>query len=163
MFSPSLSKEEIKKRQTVLLSLPKDLREKIVSAETAEKIYNINQKFGFDKTKQRIVAFTTGEVMLGVLKVGDFKNNLAKRLETNPEEAEKISQEIKEQIFQPVMSKINKAQEEFAKMEPEFKNQTPKKAPLPEPNKENIIDLKEKEQEKRAEEANVVNLKDKEE
>ena len=80
MFTPSLPKEETERRKEIFLSLPQNLKEVITSEQTAEKLYNISRNNNFDEKKQRILSFTAGEIMLGILKLSEFTNILAKRL-----------------------------------------------------------------------------------
>lgn len=141
MFQPNLTTEEKRGRQNIFLSLPKDLRTAILSEETADKLYNISWgKYKLKEEQQRIVSFTTGEVMLGIIKLNDFANTLAKRLEINPILAEKKAQDIKQAIFQPIIALLVQTLEETSLKTSPFRA-TVSPTPTP-PVKENIIDLK---------------------
>lgn len=140
MFGSSLTKEEKNKRQNIFLSLPKDLRTAILSEETADKLYNISWgKYKLGPEQQRIVAFTAGEVMLGIIKLNEFANTLSKRLEIDPVLAEKKAQDIKQAIFEPIITLLNMAFEQ-ASEKPIPKPIVP--TPPTPPKKENIVDLK---------------------
>jgi len=141
MFQPNLTTEEKQKRQNIFLSLPKDLRIAILAEETAEKLYNISWgKYKLNEEQQRIVSFTAGEVMLGIIKLNEFANTLAKRLEIDPVLAQKKAQDIKQAIFQPIITLLGVAFEQSPERRPFPKPVVPT-PPIP-PKGENIVDLK---------------------
>ena len=141
MFIPRLSQEEKSKRQIIFISLPQDLKFAIVSEETADKLYNIGWgKFKLEKEKQRIISFTTGETMLGLIKLEEFSKILAERLEINITITEKIVQDINQEIFRPVINSLLRAQKKFT-AEKGVASATKETTIAPLRN-ENVIDLK---------------------
>lgn len=142
MFSTSLAREEIKKRQEIFLSLPKSLKETITSEETADKFYNISWgQYKLKRKQQRIVSFTAGEIMLGIIELNEFSNILKKRLEIDQATAEKIAQDINKQIFQPVMASLTKVQQE-ASQKSDSKPAISRPSTASKSKNENIVDLK---------------------
>lgn len=143
MFSTSLSKEEIEKRQNIFVSLPKNLKETILSEETADKLYNISYgKYKLGSEQQRIISFTTGEALLGIIRLNEFANILKERLEIDQMVADQISQDIKQEIFSPVMPILTKIQQESSpKPIPSPAPSPPSPTPA-RPKNENIVDLK---------------------
>lgn len=145
MFSPKLSQEEKRRRQEMFLSLPKDLKETILSEDTADKLYNISWgKYKLKDEQQRIVSFTAGEVMLGIVNLNEFADVFQKRLEIEQAMAEKIAQDIKQEVFLPVMESLNKIQQKSSQ-EPALKSIIPKSPTTskpPKPKDERVVDLK---------------------
>jgi hypothetical protein len=143
MFSPSLSKKEVEKRQNIFLSLSKDLKETIFSAQTADKLYNISYgKYKLGSEQQRIISFTTGEALLGIIRLNEFANILKERLEIDQMVADRISQDIKQEIFSPVMPILTKIQQESSPKPIPTSPSTPPSLTPPRPENENIVDLK---------------------
>lgn len=142
MFKPGLTTEEKNKRQNIFLSLPKDLRTAILSEETADKLYNISYgKYKLGPEQQRIISFTTGEVLLGIIKLNELIKTLTKRLEIDSAIAEKQARDIKEAIFQPVINTLNKVLEESSREAAPRPSSSSSSNKLKAKN-ENVVDLK---------------------
>lgn len=140
MFKTILTQEEVKKRQEIFLSLSQRIREIIFSEQTADKLYNISWgKNKLEPEGQRVVSFTVGEVLLGLIKRNELANTLAKRLEINSAIAEKITQEIDLEILRPVMVYLPKESQGPISKPVSSK---PITQPSPSQPKEKIVDLK---------------------
>ena len=88
--------------------LPEDLRDAILSVDSADITRSIGEKNKLTIDKIGELASETGRVMLGVTHPNEFIGNLADRLEVDKEKARAIAQEINEQIFKKVRESLRK-------------------------------------------------------
>lgn len=88
--------------------LPKDLKEAILSVDSAEKIRAIGEKYHLAIDKMGEMADETGLVMLGLTSPREFIPNLASRLNVDKEMARKIAEEINGQVFVRVRESLKK-------------------------------------------------------
>lgn len=88
--------EELLKRYE---ALPQDLKDTMMSVETAEIIFEIGKKFGLNIEKTGKLAEEIGFVILGVIPSKDFVGNLKEILELDSEKALGIASEANHRIF----------------------------------------------------------------
>ncbi len=133
------SREQLQK---IYLTLPQSLREAIFSVENAEKIQQIAQRYQIPIQNLPKLAGATGQVLLTVLAVEKLISSLEIELDIDRNTAQRIMQDIKQEIFSPVMPILTKIQQES------FPKPIPSPAPgpssltPPRPKNENIVDLK---------------------
>lgn len=80
-------------------ALPQDLKETMMSVETAETIFEIGKKFGLNIEKTGKLAEEIGFVILGVIPSKDFVADLKEILEVDAEKALNVASEINHRIF----------------------------------------------------------------
>ncbi len=128
--------------QNIYLTLPQDLKEAIFSVENAEKIQQIAQRYQIPIQNLPKLASATGQVLLTVLAVEKLISSLEIELDIDRNTAQKIVQDIKQEIFSPVMPILTKIQQEsFPEPIPSPAPSLPSPTP-PKPKNENIVDLK---------------------
>lgn len=128
--------------QNIYLSLPQNLREAIFSVENAEKIQQIAQRYQIPIQNLPKLASATGRVLLTVLAVEKLISSLEIELDIDRNTAQRIVQDIKQEIFSPVMPILTKIQQEsFPKPIP-GPSSSPSSSTPPKPKNENIVDLK---------------------
>ncbi|MBU6415069.1 hypothetical protein KGQ34_02420 [Patescibacteria group bacterium] len=88
--------EELLKRYE---ALPQDLKEIMMSVETAEIIFEIGKKFGLNIEKTGKLAEEIGFVILGVVPSKDFVKNLKDILEVDEDKALGVASEANHRIF----------------------------------------------------------------
>jgi len=81
--------------------LPDELKEAVLSEETAKNIYDICQRNEIDDIVSE-VASITGQALLGVLPPDEFQETIEKELGLEKEVAKKVTQEINRFVFYPV-------------------------------------------------------------
>lgn len=91
-------------------SLPEDLREAIMSIESAEKLQNIANTHSLMLDQASELGDETGLFMLGLTKQEDYVKNVSRRLSIPYEKAEKISMDINREILDAVRSSLQKIQ-----------------------------------------------------
>ena len=127
--------------QEIYLTLPQDLKEAIFSVENAEKIYQIAQKHQVPKEKISQLASVIGHILLSVLAMEKFISSLELNLDIERDKAQKIADEIKQELFQPVINSLTKIQKE--KFPQAVSKPSLPQPPTPsQPRDNNIIDLK---------------------
>ena len=133
------SREQLQK---IYLTLPQNLKEAIFSVENAEKIQQIAQRYQIPIQNIPKLASATGQVLLTVLVVEKLISSLEIELDIDRNTAQKIVQDIKQEIFSPVMPVLTKIQQEsFPKPIPSPAPSSPSPTPA-RPKNENIVDLK---------------------
>jgi len=127
--------------QEIYLTLPRDLKEAIFSVENADKIYQIAQKHQVPEEKISQLAKVIGHILLSVLAMEKFISSLELNLDIERDEAQKIADEVKQEIFRPVINNLTKIQKEKF---PQFSFRPPLSQPSTptQPKNDNIIDLK---------------------
>ena len=88
--------------------LPKELKEAIFSAETAETIYRACTRNNLEEEKISEVAKYVGYVLMGLLSPDKLEEKLKEKLEVNSEKIKSIVQEITRFIFFPLRSILEK-------------------------------------------------------
>lgn len=88
--------------------IPENIRAVISSDDTDEKIFNISQKYDLHIDTAGGLGKVTLMLMLGLLKPKDFIPELIKRLKLDQETANKVAQEVNEQIFKPIRESLKK-------------------------------------------------------
>ena len=128
--------------QKLYLTLPQDLKEAIFSVENAEKIQQIAQRYQIPEEKTSQLASATGQVLLTVLVVEKLISSLEIELDIDRNTAQKIVQDIKQEIFSPVMPVLTKIQRESSPKPIPSPAPGPSSPTPPKPKNENIVDLK---------------------
>jgi len=82
--------------------LPSELKEVILSEETAGHIWDICQKNKIREGEIPKVADCVGEILMGILSPQHFQEELRKRLGIDKETAQEINREIRREVFFPV-------------------------------------------------------------
>ncbi len=80
-------------------ALPQDLKETMMSVETAETIFEIGKKFGLNIEKTGKLAEEIGFVILGIIPSKDFVGNLKDILEVDADKALGVASEVNHRIF----------------------------------------------------------------
>ena len=118
-------------------NLPQDLRDAILSVDTANIIQSIAKKHVLTIDKMGKLADEIGLLMLGITHPKNFISNLEKKLGINSETIKKITEEINIQIFAKVrrsLKRIHELEEEKIKEKKESVVPIPKsESPVPSP------------------------------
>lgn len=93
--------------------LPNELKDQILSEETAKNILGICERNEVDIEQVSTIADYTGRVLLGILPPTEFQETLEKEAGVEKESAKKVAQEINRFIFYPVKPNL----EELYKIE----------------------------------------------
>ena len=88
--------------------VPENIRAVISSEDTDEKIFDISQKYDLHIDVTGGLGKLTLMVMIGLLKPQEFIPELTKRLKLDQETANKVAQEVNEQIFKPIRDSLKK-------------------------------------------------------
>lgn len=99
----SYSRTEIQK---LFESLPQDLKQALLSEETANHIREICQRQGLAEKEIPQVARLVGDILMGLLPPEDFPGSLERGLGTPEEKAEAISREVNRFILFPVKGSL---------------------------------------------------------
>lgn len=128
--------------------LPSDLRDAVLSEDTANTIRDICQRHKVKDKNVPTLAGMVGNILMGLLSPEEFPEALEEELKIDPERAKKISQEVNRFILFPVRDSLVEFYREirFAPggrlIKPEVKEErAPRKVPTPEkkrPPKEDI-------------------------
>ncbi|TSD01396.1 MAG: Uncharacterized protein Athens071425_427 [Parcubacteria group bacterium Athens0714_25] len=86
--------EQIIERQEKFLKLPENVKDKLASYVTGEKIFKIGQGFGFDLQKTASIARLVRSYYFGEVKKDEFASVLIKETGIDEENAKKITQEV---------------------------------------------------------------------
>ena len=121
--------EQVIERQEKFLSLPEDVKEKLISHETAEKIKAIGAHYNLELLQMAPIARVIRSYYFGEAKIEDFAEIIEKESKIPKEEAQNIARYIKDRIISREIKEIdtvklekmlfNEAVEAF----PEIKNQ----------------------------------------
>lgn len=100
-----------KKLEEKFNSLPEEIQDIIYSSATLEKVANIGEKYQLHIDKIEDLQFATEDVMSGDIRADEFISHIAKELEIDQETANKIGQEIDQQVFESVRDAIKSLSE----------------------------------------------------
>lgn len=121
-------KREEKRR--IFNTLPDDLREAIISVETADKLKLIADKHSLMIDQIGELGDELGLFMLGLTKQADFVKNVAKRLNISIEASIEIARDINTEIIDAVRISLQKIQEKHQEFPPAAQApQTPETPP----------------------------------
>lgn len=81
--------------------LPQELKDALFAEETGDDIYHACKRNGCLEYHSEIIEYV-GQVLVGVLPPGDFRETLEKELKLEERIAKKINQELNRFIFYPV-------------------------------------------------------------
>lgn len=96
---PEYSQQELRKLYKML---PKDLKEAIVSEDTAETVWRICQRNEIKEVDIPHFAKLVGDVLMGLLPPPEFERALRSELNLVSSKAKRVSQETTRFIFYPV-------------------------------------------------------------
>ena len=88
--------------------LPEELKDAIFAVKTADEIYDACEKNNVEKEKIPAIAKLAGNVMLGILPLDEFQQDLEKEIKLNPEIAKNVFQRIHRFVFFPVKNELEK-------------------------------------------------------
>jgi hypothetical protein len=91
-------------------SLPPDLQGAMVSTDTADSVQSIGEKHELNIDQSDILAEVTSLVMLGLLPLKNFANELSREAKIDLIKAIEISKDINEKIFASVQESLKKMQ-----------------------------------------------------
>jgi hypothetical protein len=97
-------------RKKIFETLPPDLKEAIISTESADKLQEISSKHSLMLDQAGELGDAVGLFMLGLTRQSDFVNNVAKRLEISLPKALEISKDVDAGILDAVRSSLQEIQ-----------------------------------------------------
>lgn len=87
--------------------LPKDVQEAMFAQETANAIQEIAEREGvFPQVS--LLAEITGDVMLGILPIIQFRQAIQEKLPVGEEKARRIAQTIRDKVFAGIADSLRK-------------------------------------------------------
>ncbi|PCI30269.1 hypothetical protein COB55_00620 [Candidatus Wolfebacteria bacterium] len=89
--------------------LPQEMRDALLSMETAEAIFETTKKYGLGVKESGIVADETGNVMLGLTRSDEYIKQLSEHLEIEDDVVAKIATEINQSVFSKVRVEFREA------------------------------------------------------
>lgn len=87
-------------------SLPEEIQNIIYSPETANSVQSIGEKYNLHIDKMDKLILATEDVMAGDVSSEEFISHIKKELEIDQETANKIGQEINQQVFESIRDAI---------------------------------------------------------
>ncbi|MFH1979085.1 MAG: hypothetical protein ABII97_01725 [Patescibacteria group bacterium] len=136
---PNLTPQQL---DSLYKKLPEDVQEAYFSANTSEVLQTIGKRNGLNIERTGQLADEVGLFMLGIIGPKDFVRKIADKLGAEKESAQKIAQEINEQIFSKIRESLKMIHSKSPKNEKMVGNNTeqPKvKEEIPTPRFEQII------------------------
>jgi len=112
--------------------LPEELKQAVFSAENADHIFSICERYEIDECSQ--VASLVGLVLMGVMLPRDLEAALQKDLGLDQETAQRVAQEVNRFILYPVkqqLEQLHKKVGEAEKGKPEVEIATPRHSDRP--------------------------------
>ena len=92
----------------LLEQLPEELKDSFFAVKTADEINDACEKNNVEKEKIPKIAKFTGNVILGVLPIDEFRTILEKEMGLKPDIAKNVFQRIHRFIFFPVKNELEK-------------------------------------------------------
>lgn len=86
--------------------LPDELKDTVLSEDTANNISGICQRYEIKDEKISKIAELVGNSLMGLLPPDELQSSLEKEVDLDPEIAKKVSQEINRFIFYPVKESL---------------------------------------------------------
>ena len=93
------TEEQLSSRHDKFLSLPKEIKNKLASSETSQKIQAIGQKYGFELLRLANITRLIREYYFGEVKFEDFPKEIEKRMGVSLFTAQEIARYIKKEII----------------------------------------------------------------
>src|SRR3989344_314377 len=115
-FSPYFAQLDIDKAEDraeflkLFETLPKTVKELLVSMETAEKIINIGKTFMLDEFDTEALSFAVRKIVTGEVFIGDGAEFVASEAGLPPERARNLISLMVNEIFHPALEDIKKIQ-----------------------------------------------------
>jgi len=88
-------------------TLPKDVQEVMIAIETANLIHETAEKEQV-LPQVSLLAEITGDVMLGVLPITEFRQAIQEELDVDEEKARRIAQAIRDKVFAGIADSLRK-------------------------------------------------------
>ncbi len=101
--------EQIEKMQSEYLSLPPNIKEKIISSETAEIVLKIGRNFNLQPLQMADISRAIRSYYFGETKLEDFPNILAREIPVDINTARQISEQVVEKIIKNESLGIDKS------------------------------------------------------
>lgn len=101
--------EQIEKMQSEYLSLPPNIKEKIISSETAETVLKIGRNFNLQPLQIADISRAIRSYYFGEIKLEDFPNILAREIPVDINTARQISEQVIEKIIKNESLGIDKS------------------------------------------------------
>ena len=95
-----------KELQKLFDSLPQELKDTLLSEETAERISEICKRHQITEENVSKIAKLVGDVLMGLLPPEEFRESLERKLYINEDKAENISREVNRFILFPVKGSL---------------------------------------------------------
>ena len=92
----------------LLEQLPEELKDSFFAVKTADEINDACEKNNVEKEKIPKIAKFTGNVILGVLPIDEFRTILEKEMGLKPDIAKNVFQRIHRFIFFPIKNELEK-------------------------------------------------------
>jgi hypothetical protein len=100
-------------------NLPKQLKEVVLSESWQNEVKRIALKYDFDETKTSQLENEVTYVLVGLIPVKEFNQNLERELKLTSTQASIISASINEAVFKKVRESLEQIQQEFDKEDAE--------------------------------------------
>ena len=100
---PEYSRQQLWK---LFETLPQDLKDALLSEDTANTIREISQRYGIKEEELPRFAALVGDILMGLLPPEEFSKTLERELKIDKEKAEKISREVNRFILFPVKDSL---------------------------------------------------------
>lgn len=110
--------------------LPADIQAAIKSADLADKFNKISEKHGLHVDQSGSLQTETLLVMLGLEPTEDYIGNIKRELDISQNEAQSISEDINQEIFNSIRTSLREMQNEETATELENSPQTPPNLPI---------------------------------
>ncbi|MDO8600275.1 MAG: hypothetical protein Q7R73_01475 [bacterium] len=86
-----------------------DIKEALISIDTASAVYEIGKKFGLNIEKTGYLADVIGYSIIGLLPIADFTYNLKDTLDVDNAKASEIAREVNTKIFLAIRERLKEA------------------------------------------------------
>ena len=93
------TKQQVVERQERFLKLPKNIRWKLASFETGDKIESLGRKYGFELLRLANITRLVREYYFGEVRLDDFPREIEKRINVSLLTAQEIARFIKTEII----------------------------------------------------------------
>ena len=103
--------------------LPEELKDAIFSEKTSDEIYMACDKNNVEKEKIPAIAKITGNVMLGILPLEEFRMDLEREIGLQPDTAKKVFAQIHRFVFFPVRNELEQLYKIGSTAEDSFSNE----------------------------------------
>jgi len=128
---------EMRRKYLKYLQLPQNLQEIMFAPKTANKIWDLCQKYQLNNEQTEAVSHTIGLVVLSETDIADFTKTLQEKCKLDESITQELAQDINQQIFLTV-------REELESLHPQEKPAIPQESEPPLQGLQgNVVNLKE--------------------